>query len=450
MPHAGLAGHPALARPAVAVDQPPASMDAQEPSVAPQDDGSGLFHLSPNVRQAMLAAGLGMMVSRSPFPGVAIGEGGLAGLRTYASAQQRDLQAQEEHAKIQQEAQKLQQQAQQAAENFALRSQTEKDTEAYRHEMLEKPVPGGQVVGPLGQPMTVDVVRGPDGKWTPVLPAPKLPPGSTSDAALHAMGISDDQRDRLAMYYMDTGQFPNLGFGQQANAAKLSITARAADLAAKDVNTQRQAEGLPPLAGADLNQAAAKLMGDRQAAYQGDKSYQRVGGTYGMRVAAAAQEVEQSLPLAVESSRNLPRGQFVPLNKIRQAIQQGTSNPAYNDFVMKNQALINAYVRAMNPTGQPRIAERLELHAENILDKATSDQAYEVQARALWQEVIRSERATAAARSGEVNLNAPYPVPPAGAPPAGAVPPPAQRGIGEVYPTPKGPLKWTGQGWVQP
>lgn len=168
MPHAGLAGHAALTGPAALASQPPASMDAQAPSVAPQDEGSGLFHLSPNVRQAMLAAGLGMMASRSPFPGVAIGEGGLAGLRTYASAQQRDLQAEEEHAKIQQEAQRLQQQAQQAAENFALRSQTEKDTQEYRHEMLEKPVPIGQVMGPLGLPMTTYAVRGQDGKYTPV------------------------------------------------------------------------------------------------------------------------------------------------------------------------------------------------------------------------------------------------------------------------------------------
>lgn len=32
----------------------------------------------------------------------------------------------------------------------------------------------------------------------------------------------------------------------------------------------------------------------------------------------------------------------------------------------------------------------------------------------------------------------------------GAVPPPAQRVTGQTYQTPKGPLKWTGTGWVNP
>jgi hypothetical protein len=34
--------------------------------------------------------------------------------------------------------------------------------------------------------------------------------------------------------------------------------------------------------------------------------------------------------------------------------------------------------------------------------------------------------------------------------PAAAVPPPNQRKVGGVYPTPKGKLKWTGTGWVAP
>jgi hypothetical protein len=32
-------------------------------------------------------------------------------------------------------------------------------------------------------------------------------------------------------------------------------------------------------------------------------------------------------------------------------------------------------------------------------------------------------------------------------PPASNVPPAAQRVVGQVYPTSKGPAKWTGQGW---
>ena len=50
-----------------------------------------------------------------------------------------------------------------------------------------------------------------------------------------------------------------------------------------------------------------------------------------------------------------------------------------------------------------------------------------------------------------------WPRPPAASPPGGSpqqppqpgqVPPPNQRQVGQVYPTPKGPMKWTGTGWV--
>ena len=44
------------------------------------------MELSPDARSGLLAAGLGMLASRSPFPGVAIGEGGMAGLNTYYNA----------------------------------------------------------------------------------------------------------------------------------------------------------------------------------------------------------------------------------------------------------------------------------------------------------------------------------------------------------------------------
>src|SRR5580765_7261359 len=96
--------------------------------------------------------------------------------------------------------------------------------------------------------------------------------------------------------------------------------------------------------------------------------------------------MKAAIPLALESSRNLPRGQFVPINQLIQMGQQATSNPQYNDFLVKNQTLAKAYGRAMNPQGIPRVSENAEAKAEGILSKATSQQAYEVQARALWQE----------------------------------------------------------------
>lgn len=61
--------------------------DASSPTKSEERTGLGSMW-SPEVQQALLAAGLGMLASRSPFPGVAIGEGGLRGLAAYKSAQE--------------------------------------------------------------------------------------------------------------------------------------------------------------------------------------------------------------------------------------------------------------------------------------------------------------------------------------------------------------------------
>lgn len=60
----------------------------EAPAVQSSSGGfGGLFNMTPEMRSALITAGLGMMASRSPNIGNAIGEGGLAGLNAYGSAQ---------------------------------------------------------------------------------------------------------------------------------------------------------------------------------------------------------------------------------------------------------------------------------------------------------------------------------------------------------------------------
>ena len=119
------------------------------------------------------------------------------------------------------------------------------------------------------------------------------------------------------------------------------------------------------------------------------------------RIETAAGEVEQFAPLAVEASNNLPRGQFVPLNRLKQMGQAALSNPQYNDFLVKNISLAKAYGRAMNPQGVPRVSEQMEAKAEGLLDKAISREAYIVQVKALQQEVAATRRAIVGTRPGQ-------------------------------------------------
>ena len=145
---------------------------------------------------------------------------------------------------------------------------------------------------------------------------------------------------------------------------------------------------------------SAKEITDKQLQFTGEQSYQRTTGTMGGRIEAAVGEVEQVAPLAVQASRNLPRGQFVPLNRIVQMGQEAISDPQYNDFLVKNQSLARAYGRAMNPQGVPRVSEAQEARAIGLLSMANSRQAYEVQVNALLQEIEASRRAITQARKG--------------------------------------------------
>jgi hypothetical protein len=158
-----------------------------------------------------------------------------------------------------------------------------------------------------------------------------------------------------------------------------------------------------------------------QTGYAGETSYQRSAGTMAARVESASNEVAQLAPQAIQASQALPRGKFVPINKLRQAYEAGTSDPAYNDFLIANFSLERAYGRAMNPQGVPRVTEQQEAKAQGLLSMATSQQAYAVQVRRLLLEVEASKRAVAKTREGvEPAPKAPSAAP-AGKPPVGGL-----------------------------
>ena len=100
-----------------------AGQPAASAGVAPTttEQGSGLFGWTPTQREALLAAGLGMMASDSPFVGQAIGEGGLAGLKTYQQGQQRAKEEALTRAKMAQSADVARQRLAQAAEAMKFR-----------------------------------------------------------------------------------------------------------------------------------------------------------------------------------------------------------------------------------------------------------------------------------------------------------------------------------------
>lgn len=84
-----------------------------------------LFNLagvSPEIKRALLSAGFGMMASRSPFLGTAIGEGAEQGLSTYGAMQQQEATRALAQRKIDLEAQKLSQEADRWQKDYQLKT----------------------------------------------------------------------------------------------------------------------------------------------------------------------------------------------------------------------------------------------------------------------------------------------------------------------------------------
>jgi len=147
--------------------------DGQSGGVLPSD-GKTLFekatgmNLSDNARMGLLAAGLGMLSSRSPFFGVGVGEGATAGLGTYYNAlanqrayenKQRELGLTEEEREIgrtQAAASTLN--AQSTAKDVALRT-LDKIKQSYSLGTGDPMYPDGHVNGPYGKHMSYDEYR---------------------------------------------------------------------------------------------------------------------------------------------------------------------------------------------------------------------------------------------------------------------------------------------------
>ena len=96
-----------------------------------------LLNLSPEVRQGLVAAGLNMMASPSPYLGQAIGAGGIKGVDAYANAQKAKAEAAQ--AKFNQELKlrALEQAQKKAEQDLALRTQAQAETQRYHSGLLE-------------------------------------------------------------------------------------------------------------------------------------------------------------------------------------------------------------------------------------------------------------------------------------------------------------------------
>lgn len=114
------AGGPSGASPATTNPMGASSSPVSQQAPDEQQFGHSLFgnNISDKTRQSLVAAGLGMLASRSPFIGTALGEGGLQGLKAYSDIGKGEQEAAEKAATREQEQQRIDLQAKQMVANL--------------------------------------------------------------------------------------------------------------------------------------------------------------------------------------------------------------------------------------------------------------------------------------------------------------------------------------------
>lgn len=339
-------------------DQPSGGLQSPEPSQtspdAQQPEGKGglfgtgfLANLSPEAKAGLLSAGLGMMASRSPFALTQIGEGGLQGVQAYTQAKKTTA----DEALRKQNADLAGQRLAQSAAQFATNSD---ETKRY-HDILDQ-----QRKDALNDKLTRSgYVKNIDGTMTPIQGGPADPTqiAAVAKAKLTGSSLPDDTADFLAERILagDSKALVGLGRGAQGpeNITRVqTLVARKA--AERNIDAQ------------DILQKVAEA--------SGLNAQQRTFGTQTAKMAVNSTEAQGAIKLGREASANVPRGNWVPVTKVIQAYQSGTSDPMLAKFGAANLAIVNTYARAINPTGVPHAADKE--HAMAMLSTATGPEAY--------------------------------------------------------------------------
>lgn len=165
--------------------------------------------------------------------------------------------------------------------------------------------------------------------------------------------LSPDTQRKMAEQYLsgDKGVMQNLGRGAQG----------AANVVALRETIARVAEGRG-LSGAEI---AAK-----QSEFMGMNAAQRALGTRQANFGLAKSEAYEMADLVTETSQNVSRTQFMPINKALNAYNTNTGGTEIREFGAALNSFINAYARAISPVGTPTVSDKD--HARAMLSTADS------------------------------------------------------------------------------
>lgn len=170
--------------------------------------------------------------------------------------------------------------------------------------------------------------------------------------------LEGDDATAMAQQYLAGDKSVLTGLGRGKQGAQNIILVRHA------IAKEAQAQGLKP---ADI---AARL-----AEYQGYTAEQRALGTRSANIETSSTEAYKMIDIAKKASGDVPRGAFLPWNKLVRGADVITSDKEYAKFAAATLAVVNTWARAISPSGVPTVADKE--HANSVLNTAQSQEAYD-------------------------------------------------------------------------
>lgn len=193
-------------------------------------------------------------------------------------------------------------------------------------------------------------------------------------------GNSPDSIKTRATRYLDTGDDsiinPRNFSGPQGQADYRALQ--------NEIERQRQERNMRP------DEISSNKI-DYKAASIGANAAARTKATRETNLDLILRAADAAIPAALEANKELPRTDFVPLNRLIQKGQVMTSDPRLVKFGMANLQLAEHWARAMNPTGVMRESDRDK--ALHFLDTAYGNGTYEQAVGQLRTQIEREKNA---------------------------------------------------------
>lgn len=340
----------------------------------PDNKGFGLGLLSKNAQTGLMAAGLGMMASRSPFLGNMVGEGGIAGLGTYARAEDRDRQIAAEAQKLSMEARKqaydrwMGERKQSETERHNVASEANESRGSKLPALYARDAQGRIVLAPGAEEATAKLARarkvGEDGK-------------PLTREAIRMLASRVRAGDERAL----------VGLGRGAQGRK--------DLVDIQEEVARQAA-----AGEPIDPRARDIL--QNAAQQGGlKAAERTQAQIMAKLSVYGRTAFNATDIALEASKDVPRTNYPKANVAINAFRANTGDPKIRALGQALQTLSNEYARAI---GGGHGTVHMQEQAERRLNEADSHEQLVAIVNMMRREILAEEAAMPAAREHIRNI----------------------------------------------